>query len=619
MRLPQARMGIAAALLCSLAPAAALAQHHGDTFGAPPSTVSPCSDTTLAEEVPSLQKVDMAVTASGEARRFFSQGMTLLYAFNHQDAMRAFRKAAAVDDLFAMAHWGIALAAGPNINVGIDPTCQELAHREVEAAWKRTQERQVTAMERDLIGALRQRYSGAPYFEAAYKAAMAEVARNHPRDPDVLSLYAESIMDLRPWGLYNRVGEPAIDTQVALHQLLAAKKIRPDHIGANHYLIHAIEAGGLDAPQLRKEALEAANLLRTRVPDAGHLLHMPSHIFMRLGRYDDAAQSNRDAVAADERTVGKACPGPRCLQFYYGHYLSHNLSFQSAAAAMEGRRREAIAAARRTSQHAADYVKDERGLEHYLATYWMTLVNFRCWDRILVEAQRARRDGCPEGCPQEGCHLLNAMIHWAEGMALAATGKPAEAEERYKAFNEARNGIFHISWGNNTPESVLKIADNVLRARIAAARNDLPAAIEALSVAVSLEDDLIYDEPPTWLYPARQAWGGALIADRRYADAAAVFQQDLESKRNPHNGRSLFGLANALKGMCEHCGDKEWTEYKKAWRNADPGFELTLADLWCQPAPGSARPHACLPDTPAACPADAASAPAAAPAARGRR
>ena len=598
MRTLQARMGIAAALLCALASGAALAQHHGDAFGASPTAVSPCSDTQRAKkEEPGLQKVDLAVTTpSPEARRYFSQGMTLLYAFDHQGAMRAFRKAAAVDVRFAMAHWGIALAAGPNINVGMDETCQEVAHAEVEKAMSLTQG--VTPREVDLIQALQQRYTGAPYFEAAYKAAMAQVAAKYPKDPDILSLYAESIMDLRPWGLYNRVGEPAIDTRAALLVLRQAIRARPRHVGANHYLIHAVEAGSLDSPQVRQQALGAANLLPILVPDAGHLVHMSSHVYMRLGLYEKAAQSNRDAVAADERTVGKDCPGEDCLKFYYGHYLSHNLSFLSAAAAMEGRRDEAIEAAGKTSQHAAEYVKDEGGLEHYLATYWITLVNFRSWDRILLEAQSAARKGCPEGCPQAGCHLLEAMIHWAEGMALAATGKPAEAAEKYKAFTLARYGIFHLSWGNNTPESVLKIADNVLRAKIASAQKDLPAAIAALSVAVSLEDDLIYDEPPTWLYPARQALGGALIAAHRYADAAAVFQQDLDAKRNPHNGRALFGLAKALRGQCLHCGDRALAEYKKAWSHADPGFELTLADLWCQAAPGSVRPYACLPDKP---------------------
>ena len=566
-----------AAALCSLAAVPAFAQHHGEMFGAAPASVSPCSDQTQAVAVPGLRKVDFPVTTDKpEAQGFFDQGMTLLYAFNHQDAMRAFRSAAAADSKLAMAYWGIALAAGPNINVGMDPTCQKVAHDAVEHAW--TLAGPVKLKERELIKALRTRYTGAATFETDYRVAMAAVNKTIPNDPDVMSLYAESIMDLRPWGLYDRAGRPAIDTQLAETLLTEARKKRSDHIGANHYLIHAVESS-----LHPEEALTSAELLRTRVPDAGHLLHMPAHIFMRLGRYHDAVESNRAAEAADVGMYGKDCPGPKCLQFYYGHYLSHNLSFLAAAASMEGDEKTAVDAASRTSQHAAQYVQGESGLEHYLAVYWITLVNFHRWGQILTEAPRAMNSHCPEGCPGgEGCHLLNAMLHWAQGMALAATGKPEGAEAELQKFQEDRYKIFHLSWGNNTPDSVLKIAASVLRARIAKANGRLDSAIEAMAVAVSLEDDLIYDEPPTWLYPARQAWGAALIEAKRWGDAVTVFKEDLDPKlnprANPNNGRSLFGLATALKGAGSPW-EEVWKQYKAAWTHATKK-ELEVSDLW---------------------------------------
>ena len=581
----QMRRASLAALLWLL-PLAVLAQHHGASFGKGPQ-ISPCekvySDPDLISDLVKASTSFQISTSKPEARDFFRQGFTLLTGLNYEDAMRSFRKAAKLDDSFAMAHWGAALAVGPNINIGMDSTCAKVGKSESEAAWNMAKvqlpKRQITQKEYDLIEALLPRYNGSLNNEAGYALAMKKVAEKYPEDAYVGGLYAEALMDLRPWGLYDRSGRPVSGTLEIISVLTEAIKNDPNSTGGNHFYIHAVESSPGLAPD-PVQAKKSADLLRTLVPSSGHLVHMPSHIYMRLGDYRSAVKSNQDAEKIDDDLYGRFCQGsyekyvnePRCLPNYFGHYQSHNLKFLSVANGFLGKGNDSLAAARKTASHALRFLPNDPALQHYLTAPLLVLVNHHQWDEVLKET-------VPKECAaqQDGCHLIRAVWHWAQGMANAAKDQPDVAENYdYPRFLAERGAIRFLPWGNNTPESLLKIADQLLRARIASARQRPDVAIEHLSIAMTLEDDLIYDEPPPWFYPLRDALGGALLQARLYSGAAGLFEEDL--RRNPGNGRSLFGLAESLKTLKDPQWERYDKMYREAWKEADR--PLTVSDLW---------------------------------------
>jgi tetratricopeptide (TPR) repeat protein len=583
---------LAAAALALFTPILASAQHfhhHVESALEDDRRSSPC-EKKYAEPVldASIRKVPWKVsTTSPQAQAFFEQGMTLLYGFNYEGAMQNFGKAKELDPSLAMASWGIALAAGPNINISMDEPCGKVAHRESDhaLALAEAQYRQgkITELEYALVRALPPRYVKAQIEAVDYAVAMRPVWARFRPDPNVSALYAESLMDLRPWALFNVAKQPAIDTNVILNVLRQSVAAHPKAVGANHYWIHAVEAGPNPGA-----AKASADLLRAAVPGSGHLLHMPSHTYQLIGDYAAAFEVNGPAIVVDNKQYGVACAGtyeeytenPACLQFYYGHYNPHNLFFRSVAGLFLGKRTAALADARATAAHVKRFVVNEPTLQRYLTAPLSVLAANHAWDAALQEPEP------PESCYIQppftipsGCHIVRSMWFWARGVAYAAKGNAGEAKKAYKGSVDEQALIGKTGptgWGNNTAAAVLSIANQNLLARISWAEGKREAAIEHLKLGVTAEDALVYDEPPQWFHPTRQSLGGAYLAVKDYHAARLTFLDDLQ--RHPRNGRSLYGLYRALKEL----GDPTWHEvqqqYETAWKLAD--YRMTDGELW---------------------------------------
>ncbi len=500
-------------------------------------------------------------TSNAEAQRFFDQGLTLIYAFNHEEAIRSFKRAAELDPQLAMAHWGIALALGPNINLDVDPARERAAYEAAQQALSLAAK--APENERAYIEALVKRYSIDPKADLKklavdYKNAMGEMVKRYPDDLDAATLYAESMMNLRPWQLWSKDGKPAEGTEEIIMVLESVLRRNPNHIGAIHYYIHTVEA----SPNPGR-ALGYVSKLASLVPAAGHLVHMPAHIYVRTGDYEAAARSNRDAAEADRAYIRMS--GARGI--YPLMYYNHNLHFLAHAHSMAGQFAEAIKAARQLESNVGPYVKEMPMLEGFMPTATQVLVRFRRWDDILKSSE-----------PDRALPVTNALWHYARGMAYAATGKVESAEAEQKVFMAAAKTIAaETPFGLNTTGSILlPIAGNVLSARIALARNDKKSAIELLKKAVVAEDALNYDEPPGWVSPVRESLGGVLLLDGSYAEAEAVFRADL--LKNPRNGRSLRGLMESLKAQGKkHAAQSVQMEFESAWKNAD--VQLSIEDL----------------------------------------
>jgi len=589
-----------------LAPAAALAQHFHQHLEAAPEDalrLSVCDKTYAEPQLdPDIRKVPWKVhTGNPVAQRFFEQGMTLLYGFNYEDALRNFARAKALDGSFAMASWGIALAAGPNINISMDGPCGKLARRESEQARRLADEqvKEISPLEYALTHALPVRYAQDTIQPVDYAVAMREVWKRFRPDPNVGALYAESLFNLRPWGLFDVAKRPAIDTDVALEVLAQSLAAAPDAIGANHYWIHGVEAGPDPA---RSKA--SADLLYSAVPASGHLLHMPSHTYLLIGAYAAAADANSNAISVDKRQFDAACAGPyqtyianpACLQLYYGHYGAHNLFFRAVAEVFLGRVNDAQADARATQAHVQRFVVNEPGLQRYMTAPLLVYAAYGRWSTIIEEPEPPT--SCyiqPPFTKPTGCHILRATWRWAQGMAFTSTKPPqlARARQELAQLGQERDRILPpdpTGWGNNSAVAVLAVAEEVLRARIAWAEGKRESAVEHLKLAVTHEDALVYDEPPQWFHPVRQSLGGAYLTLKDYKSAKAAFAEDLE--RHPGNGRSLYGLARALKELGDTSWQVYWDRYLSAWGTADPAVRPMTDDLlWllgmpAQPAAG---------------------------------
>jgi tetratricopeptide (TPR) repeat protein len=499
-------------------------------------------------------------TANKEAQRFFDQGLTFVYAFNHEAAVRSFKRAAELDPQMAMAYWGIALALGPNINLDVDPEREKAAYDAVQKALALAAK--APENERAYINALAKRYSIDPKADLRklavdYKNAMGELVKQFPDDLDAATLYAESGMDLRPWQLWTKDGKPAEGTEEIVAVLEAVLRRNPNHIGAIHYYIHAVEA----SPHPER-ALAYVAKLPASVPAAGHLVHMPAHIYMRTGDYNRAALSNKDAAQADEAFFKLTSTAGMYPVMYY----NHNLHFLAIAYSMEGRFDDALRAARQLESNVGPHVKEIPMLEGFMTTSTLMLVRFRRWDDILK---------LPQADPSRPA--TSAVQHFARGMAYAATGKVENASNELKALVEARKTISaEASFGLNSASSILQIAEDVLNARIATAKHDNDAAIAFLRKAVEMQDSLAYDEPPAWFLPVRESLGGALMLKGDYVEAEKTFRADLE--KNPRNGRSLFGLMESLKPQKKQREARSaQREFESAWKNAD--VKLSLGEL----------------------------------------
>ena len=503
-------------------------------------------------------------TRSREAQQFFNQGLTFVYGFNHDEAIRAFRRAAELDPASPMPHWGIALALGPNINLDVDPEREKAAYDEAQRA-KALALRQgagARANERAYVDALVTRYSNDPKADlkalaVQYKDAMRDVTRRYPNDLDAATLYAESLMDLRPWQLWSHDGTPAEGTEEIVTVLESVLKRDPMHIGANHYYIHAVEASKTPG-----RALASARRLDTLVPAAGHLVHMPAHIYMRTGDYHAAVTSNAVAAEVDRKYIEATKAGGVYPLMYY----NHNVDFLASAAMMTGQFTEASRAANELVASVTPALAGMPMLEPFAAKKLYVLLRFSRWDQVLALPP-----------PDGKWPLLTLLSHFGRGVAHAALGHVSDAKLEQVAYYDARKKISgDTEWGYNKARAMLAVTDAVYDARVAAAEKQLGAAIESWRRAVAAEDALDYNEPADWFYPTRESLGAALIRNTSFEDAERVFRADLE--RNPKNGRSLFGLWQSLvaQGRTADAARAE-REFKAAWQHAD--IELKLSDF----------------------------------------
>jgi len=501
-------------------------------------------------------------TRSELAQRYFDQGLTWAYAFNHDEAIRAFKEAARHDPQLAMAWWGVALCNGPHINNPLVPA------ERAEAAWTALQQAQqlsahASPVERDLINALAARYAHPQPedrrpLDVAYADAMAKVYEKYPDDPDVGTLYAEAMMDLRPWDLWTKAGEPQPGTErilAVLEKVLALDAYNP---GANHLYIHAVEA----SPHPEK-ANAAADRLRDLVPVSGHLVHMPSHIDVLTGRWHLAAAQNQRAIRADSEYRRRV---PR--QGFYRLYMLHNDHMLMFASMMVGRYDDAITAARAViDQVPEDYRRENAAMiDPYMSAVYDVQKRFGRWDDILAEAP-----------PPDYLPITNAMWRFHRGLAYAAKGEIAAAAQEKAAFQQAVARVpADALMAINPAHHVLKIAAHMLDGEIALARKDYDASLASLQQALELEDQLRYMEPPEWVQPIRHTLGAVLLEAGRYADAEKAYRDDLA--KWPNNGWSLYGLARSLEGQGKSDEAQKFAlQFKQVWSRADKPIASSCA------------------------------------------
>ncbi len=532
--------------LSLLAPAVCGGSSQVETGHTVTSTAIPLYDNLGSHHHPITTTVPMA-------QRYFDQGLRLVFAFNHEEAIASFEEAGRLDPEAAMAYWGTALALGPNINA---PMSGEQEHRAYEAIRKaRTLSSKVSPREQAYIEALATRYSLGPdsrrdVLDAAYADAIRALSKRFPDDPDAATLFAEALMDLQPWDYWTPDGRPkggAVEIVSTLEQVLQRQ---PDHPGACHYYMHAVEASSQP-----ERALACAERLPGLMPGAGHLVHMPAHIYMRLGKYHEAAERNTHASSVDQEYLSHR----RLTGIYPTSYALHNIHFLWAASAMEGRSAEAIRAARElVTKLPLDEVTKEPSWESYAPTPFLALARFGRWEAVLQEPP-----------PPSELQYTRAMWHYARGLACAATGRFDRAEaERASLAALAETVRKDRILGLNSASALLQIAETVLAGEVAARRAQYMKAIRHLEEAVRLQDALRYNEPPDWYYPVRHSLGAVLLSAGRAAQAEAVYREDL--KRNPENGWALFGLAQSLRAQkkIEEAAAVE-KRFRKAWSRAD--------------------------------------------------
>jgi tetratricopeptide (TPR) repeat protein len=493
-------------------------------------------------------------TASPETQRWFDQGLRLVYAFNHHEAQKAFREAARVDPGCAMCYWGIALTEGSNYNSPTDADREKRALAAVQEATRLAAG--AIPRERALIQALAKRHSAdsgtdRAGLDRAYADAMRGVAREFPDDMEAATFFADAMMNLRPWSLWTIDGKPEPGTEELVQTLERVLARNPDHPGAIHLYIHAVEAS-TDPGRAEK----AADRLTRLMPGAGHLVHMPSHIYWRVGRYADAVTSNAAAVQADQRYFTTASPSP----IYRGLYYPHNLDFIWQSAAMQGRSADTLRAARAFADAApAEMIKEMPDMETAPVAPLVSLVRFGRWDEVL-------RYPAP---PAEWLYT-RGVWHYARGVALNAKGQGADAR---KELGELDSLIQSVPAERTTAfffrtRNMLQLAANVLAGEVAAKAGDVATAERLLRAAVAEQDTHWFTEPPPWYFPVRQALGAVLLQAGRAREAEQVYREDLA--RNPSNGWSLFGLAQSLRAQGNAAEASRADEsFRKAWAGAD--------------------------------------------------
>lgn len=497
-------------------------------------------------------------TNDPDAQRYFDQGMIIDFAFNHAESARSFRAAQTLDPECAMCYWGEALALGPNINVtsngkvvmSDDERTSAFGAIQKAVALKDT----VSEAERDYIEALAVRYNGDPStprepMDEAYGNAMRDLHAKYPEDDDAASLFAESLMNTMPWDYWVDPDNPKPLTVEVLGALETVLERSPEHPLAIHLYIHAVEASSQPA-----RAEGPADNLADLVPGAGHLVHMPSHIYWRVGRYADASEANVKAASVDEAYIA-AC---NAQGFYPAAYYPHNIHFLWAASSMEGRSAVSIEAARKVAANVRlEMISEFPGVEFFNTIPLLALTQFGRWDDVLAEPQ-----------PPANLEYSNAIWHYVRATAFAQKGDIKAANAEYAKFGPLRDetDVVFLDSIYYPATMLLTIADALMKGEIAMAEKRYDDAIGNFQVAVDTQDELPYTEPPFWYYPTRQSLGKALLSAGKSADAEAVYRADLE--QYPRNGWSLFGLAQSLKAQGKDATDVQ-ERFDKIWAQAD--------------------------------------------------
>jgi tetratricopeptide (TPR) repeat protein len=511
-------------------------------------------------------------TRSPMAQRYFDQGLTLVYGFNHAEAIRSFEAAAKHDPNCAMAYWGIALAYGPNINAPMTDDAVPKASAALQKAVELS--KNASPEEQAYIQALAKRYTDKPLadrapLDHAYADAMRQLSKQYPDDLDAATLFAESLMDTMPWSYWTKDLQTRPATVEAIATLESVLARNPDHPGAIHYYIHVEEAG----PQPQK-ALAGADRLCNLVPGAGHLVHMPSHIYARVGLYHDASLANERAIQVDQSYINQC----NRQGFYPAMYYPHNIHFLWHSSAIEGRSATSLQAARQVAEHVTH--GHCRAVEASRLRFLplLTLARFGQWEQILAEPEPEKMD-----------LYESAMWHYARGLACSATGKFDPAEQEASKLEQIVNSDQGRSLDTQMlpGTQLITLALHDLRGDIALRRGQHEEAIKQLQAAMQMEDDLPYMEPPFWYYPVRQVLGSAMLHLNRPVDADRLFRQDLE--KNPHNGWSLYGLTQSLRAQGKNdLADETQARFQMAWLRAD----VTTPPLRYAPANAQAANNA---------------------------
>jgi tetratricopeptide (TPR) repeat protein len=511
--------------------------------------------------LPGLGQYDFPITTRNpEAQRWFNQALMLTFGFNHDAAERSYLKAVQLDPDCAMCWWGAALVVGPHVNAAMDP-------EDNPKAWQRLQRAvalapKTTPREQAFIHSLEARYAAKPPedrrpLDEAYARSTGELLALRPDDLDAKVFHAEAMMDLQPWDYYDDKLQPKGHTAEVVSLLEQVMAKNPNHAGALHLYVHAVEASA--DPQ---RGVVAADRLRTLIPGSGHLVHMPAHIYARVGRWHDAVLANQVAIEADKKYLSM-CRGNYKGVYPLG-YVPHNPHFLWFASSMEGSSKLAQEAAQMTADRVnlPELMRQPgfASLQHYWMTPWFDDVRFGRWDKIRSAAN-----------PAPDLPYVTAIWHYAEAMAAVRQSRRADAEMHYaKLKTLAADPVMETLtvWDRYPLAHAVNIAERTIAAELASASGDHAAAIRALQEAVLIEDKIPYDEPPGWHAPVRQGLGAMLLADGQAKEAEAVYREEL--RRNPVNGWSLKGLALALDKQGRHDeAARTEQEFAKAWQHAD--------------------------------------------------
>jgi len=519
-------------------------------------------DKNPAVIIPGLGNYSFKVsTKNKKAQQYFDQGLTLVYSFNHNEASRSFTMAAKLDPDLAMAYWGIAYALGPNINMPADNEQRKQAYTAINTAIKLS--KNSSKKEKDYIYALSKRYAkdvdNVPQSvkNKEFSYAMKSVMTKYPKDLDAAVIYAESLMNLKPWQYWNEDGTPADGTEEIVSVLESVLKKNPKHPGANHYYIHAVEASNNPG-----RALPSAEVLKDLIPSAGHLVHMPAHIFFRVGDYSGASQSNIAAINADESYISRYKPEG----IYPVMYYNHNINFLSVSKMMEGKYSDAVSAANKIAENVRPFLKDMLMLEGFFANPLLIYISFGKWDEII---------NIP--APDTSLHLYSAICYYAKALAYAETGNLELTRNSLNEFLHFKSLVPKDAYIGLTPaDLILNMMQDIIFAKIALAEDKPENAFKLFEDAVAKENKVNYNEPPDYYPSVRLMLGSALFMNEKYEEAEKVFRDEL--KKYPHNGRGLFGLKESLTAQGKNSEAAEIEiQFQKAWKDAE--VQLSMSNL----------------------------------------